>query len=88
MNVKSGVMLVINKFENPSKFPFFDKTFDTHVDQEEVYLETMKGFADRLLDGYNASMIVIGPPNSGKNYTYFGPKDNFFSVSYFNLKKN
>ena len=47
----------------------FDKVFDTHTTQEDVYESTSKPLLDSVLDGYNATVFAYGATGCGKTHT-------------------
>ena len=54
----------------------FDKVFDSHVSQEDIYNHTADHIVD-VLEGYNSTVICYGPLRSGKTFTMTGTRDNF-----------
>lgn len=54
----------------------FDKVFDSHASQEDIYNYTADHIVD-VLDGYNSTVICYGPLRSGKTFTMTGSRDNF-----------
>ncbi|KAG2936510.1 hypothetical protein PC117_g12051 [Phytophthora cactorum] len=53
----------------------FDRVFDIHSTQEEVYTHTAKPLVHEFLQGYNCTIFAYGQTGSGKTHTILGPKD-------------
>ncbi|KAG7387683.1 hypothetical protein PHYPSEUDO_013810 [Phytophthora pseudosyringae] len=53
----------------------FDRVFDVHSTQEEVYTHTAKPLVHEFLQGYNCTIFAYGQTGSGKTHTILGPKD-------------
>ena len=54
----------------------FDRVFDMHCDNREVYENTTQGILHGLLDGYNCSVFAYGATGAGKTFTMLGSKEN------------
>ncbi|KIW09485.1 uncharacterized protein PV09_00363 [Verruconis gallopava] len=50
----------------------FDRVFDEHTTQEDVYEATTKPLLDSVLDGYNATVFAYGATGCGKTHTITG----------------
>lgn len=50
----------------------FDRIFDEHSTQAEVYEGTTKNLLDSVLDGYNATVFAYGATGCGKTHTITG----------------
>lgn len=50
----------------------FDFVFDKDSTQEELYNETTAEAVDRVLEGFNATIMTYGQTGSGKTYTVLG----------------
>lgn len=54
----------------------FDRLFDEHATQSDVYEGTTKPLLDSVLDGYNATVFAYGATGCGKTHTILGtPQD-------------
>lgn len=53
----------------------YDYVFDTHVDQEQVYINSTQFLISGALDGYNSCAFAYGATGSGKTYTMLGSKN-------------
>ncbi|RLN70013.1 hypothetical protein BBJ28_00021054, partial [Nothophytophthora sp. Chile5] len=53
----------------------FDRVFDVHSTQDEVYTDTAKPLVLDFLQGYNCTIFAYGQTGSGKTHTILGPKD-------------
>ncbi|KAG8226485.1 hypothetical protein J437_LFUL007367 [Ladona fulva] len=53
----------------------FDKVFDTHATNEQVFCGSTKDIIGSLLDGYNCSVFVYGATGAGKTFTMLGTRD-------------
>eukprot|EP00929_Paragymnodinium_shiwhaense_P084267 TRINITY_DN45039_c0_g1_i1.p1 TRINITY_DN45039_c0_g1~~TRINITY_DN45039_c0_g1_i1.p1 ORF type:complete len:1216 (+),score=293.47 TRINITY_DN45039_c0_g1_i1:105-3752(+) len=51
----------------------FDRVYDRHTSQPEVYAGTARASVLSMLQGYNATVLAYGPTGSGKTYTMEGP---------------
>lgn len=50
----------------------FDRVFDEHTTQGDVYEATTKNLLDSVLDGYNATVFAYGATGCGKTHTITG----------------
>ncbi|KAM3160407.1 Kinesin-like protein [Lachancea thermotolerans] len=50
----------------------FDRVFDMHASQEEVYEATTRPLLDSVLDGFNSTVFAYGATGCGKTYTVSG----------------
>ncbi|TMW67303.1 hypothetical protein Poli38472_012419 [Pythium oligandrum] len=57
----------------------FDRVFDVHSTQQEVYEHTAKPLVQDFLQGYNCTIFAYGQTGSGKTHTILGPKDGVLS---------
>jgi DNA replication protein DnaC len=63
---------------NYSKHDFtFDKIFGPESTQEEVYEFTVKKAINKVIEGYNSTILAYGQTGAGKTYTMEGafPKE-------------
>lgn len=52
------------------KQPFiFDKIIEPTVKQEEIYVELIKPMVEKLLSGFNCTVLAYGQTGTGKTYT-------------------
>ena len=54
----------------------FDRLFDEHATQNEVYESTTKPLLDSILDGFNATVFAYGATGCGKTHTILGTPEN------------
>ncbi|KAF5212729.1 Kinesin motor domain family protein [Clavispora lusitaniae] len=54
----------------------FDRLFDEHATQNEVYESTTKPLLDSILDGFNATVFAYGATGCGKTHTISGTPEN------------
>ena len=47
----------------------FDRVFDEHTTQGDVYEATTKNLMDSVLEGYNATVFAYGATGCGKTHT-------------------
>ncbi|CAI6089345.1 unnamed protein product [Clonostachys chloroleuca] len=50
----------------------FDRVFDDHTSQSDVYEGTTRNLLDSVLDGYNATVFAYGATGCGKTHTITG----------------
>ncbi|ORZ04348.1 P-loop containing nucleoside triphosphate hydrolase protein [Absidia repens] len=50
----------------------FDRVFDQHATQENVYDEVVQPILDQVLEGFNCTIFAYGQTGSGKTYTMEG----------------
>ena len=55
----------------------FDRVFDEHVTQEQIYQQNVEALVDKCLEGYNATILAYGQTGSGKTYTMDGISQSF-----------
>ncbi|XP_053576369.1 kinesin-like protein KIF18A [Bombina bombina] len=53
----------------------FDRVFDDHSTQMEVFEETTKHVLDGVLNGYNCTVLAYGATGAGKTHTMLGSSD-------------
>ncbi len=51
----------------------FDRVFDTHCRQGEVFDYSIKSTVEDILNGYNGTVFAYGQTGSGKSFTMMGP---------------
>ncbi|CUS24184.1 LAQU0S14e02102g1_1 [Lachancea quebecensis] len=54
----------------------FDRVFDMHASQEEVYEATTRPLLDSVLDGFNSTVFAYGATGCGKTHTVSGTAEN------------
>jgi len=52
----------------------FDRAFDEHATQEDVYDDIGRPTVDDVLEGYHGTILAYGQTGSGKTYCMFGPQ--------------
>uniref|UniRef100_A0A286XRZ3 Kinesin-like protein n=1 Tax=Cavia porcellus TaxID=10141 RepID=A0A286XRZ3_CAVPO len=50
----------------------FDRVFDQHSTQEDVYSTTIRRLVEGVISGYNATVFAYGPSGAGKTHTMLG----------------
>ncbi|XP_021109856.1 kinesin-like protein KIF19 [Heterocephalus glaber] len=50
----------------------FDRVFDQHASQEDVYSATIQHLVEGVISGYNATVFAYGPSGAGKTHTMLG----------------
>ncbi|XP_004629753.3 kinesin-like protein KIF19 [Octodon degus] len=50
----------------------FDRVFDHHSSQEDVYSATIQHLVEGVICGYNATVFAYGPSGAGKTHTMLG----------------
>lgn len=50
----------------------FYRIFLQETNQEEMYDTTCRPLVDHMMDGFDASLLIYGPTDSGKSFTLFG----------------
>lgn len=53
----------------------YDHIFDQHASQSTVYMVSAENCVDKLLDGFNSTIIAYGQTGTGKTFTMEGPPD-------------
>ncbi|KAI4232569.1 MAG: hypothetical protein L6R40_007355 [Gallowayella cf. fulva] len=61
----------INSRETPGAFTF-DRVFDTHSRQADVFDFSIRSTVDDILNGYNGTVFAYGQTGAGKSYTMMG----------------
>ncbi|RLV93386.1 Kinesin heavy chain [Spathaspora sp. JA1] len=51
----------------------FDRVFEPHASQLDVYQFSISDIVDDLLNGYNGTVLAYGQTGSGKSHTIMGP---------------
>ncbi|XP_063697158.1 kinesin-like protein KIF3A [Culicoides brevitarsis] len=59
----------------PPKIYFFDNVFDDHSSQIDLYVDTARPIVDKVLEGYNGTILAYGQTGTGKTYTMSGNPD-------------
>ncbi|RWS14608.1 kinesin-like protein KIF18A [Dinothrombium tinctorium] len=80
----------IGKRGNKNETFYFDRVFDQHSSNMDVYNSITKYFIDSLLDGFNCTVFAYGATGSGKTYTMLGSSEDpgvifFTSTELFNV---
>eukprot|EP01064_Diplonema_japonicum_P022819 TRINITY_DN3300_c9_g1_i1.p1 TRINITY_DN3300_c9_g1~~TRINITY_DN3300_c9_g1_i1.p1 ORF type:complete len:738 (+),score=186.51 TRINITY_DN3300_c9_g1_i1:66-2216(+) len=57
---------------NQKRFTF-DRVFNEHTEQEEIYNRVGKPVVESVLKGYNGTVLAYGQTGSGKTHTMTGP---------------
>ncbi|XP_054401602.1 kinesin-like protein KIF19 [Pongo abelii] len=50
----------------------FDRVFDQHASQEDVYGATIQHLVEGVISGYNVTVFAYGPSGAGKTHTMLG----------------
>uniref|UniRef100_A0A8C5Q9C1 Kinesin-like protein n=1 Tax=Leptobrachium leishanense TaxID=445787 RepID=A0A8C5Q9C1_9ANUR len=53
----------------------FDRVFDEHSTQMEIFQQTTKVILDGVLNGYNCTVLAYGATGAGKTHTMLGTSD-------------
>ncbi|CAO1416182.1 unnamed protein product [Diamesa serratosioi] len=56
----------------PPKVYFFDNIFGEDATQIDLYVDTAKPIVDKVLEGYNGTILAYGQTGTGKTYTMSG----------------
>uniref|UniRef100_A0A336MB45 Kinesin-like protein n=1 Tax=Culicoides sonorensis TaxID=179676 RepID=A0A336MB45_CULSO len=59
----------------PPKIYFFDNVFDENSSQIDLYVDTARPIVDKVLEGYNGTILAYGQTGTGKTYTMSGNPD-------------
>lgn len=73
----NGEIMVENPHAAPGEPPkvfSFDAVFDTDSSQVDIYNETARPIVDKVLQGYNGTILAYGQTGTGKTYTMSGAK--------------
>ncbi|XP_065351913.1 kinesin-like protein costa [Cloeon dipterum] len=71
--ISTGPQPNILTIENVGPFQF-DHVISMEQSQSQTFKETVEPLMHLVFDGYDASVIAFGQPDSGKSYTIFGPE--------------
>ncbi|XP_016966683.1 kinesin-like protein KIF3A [Drosophila biarmipes] len=56
----------------PPKTYYFDNVFDGGSNQMDLYVDTARPIVDKVLEGYNGTILAYGQTGTGKTYTMSG----------------
>uniref|UniRef100_A0A1Q3G2W0 Kinesin-like protein n=1 Tax=Culex tarsalis TaxID=7177 RepID=A0A1Q3G2W0_CULTA len=59
----------------PPKVYFFDNVFGEESTQIDLYVDTARPIVDKVLEGYNGTILAYGQTGTGKTYTMSGNPD-------------
>ncbi|XP_034658845.1 LOW QUALITY PROTEIN: kinesin-like protein KIF3A [Drosophila subobscura] len=59
----------------PPKTYYFDNVFDLSSNQLDLYVDTARPIVDKVLEGYNGTILAYGQTGTGKTYTMSGNPD-------------
>ncbi|XP_041675661.1 kinesin-like protein KIF3A [Drosophila eugracilis] len=59
----------------PSKIYYFDNVFDGSSNQLDIYVDTARPIVNKVLEGYNGTILAYGQTGTGKTYTMIGNPD-------------
>ncbi|KAH8270326.1 hypothetical protein KR018_008024 [Drosophila ironensis] len=59
----------------PPKTYYFDNVFDGASNQLDLYVDTARPIVDKVLEGYNGTILAYGQTGTGKTYTMSGNPD-------------
>ncbi|ALC43091.1 Klp64D [Drosophila busckii] len=59
----------------PPKTYYFDNVFDGDSNQLDLYVDTARPIVDKVLEGYNGTILAYGQTGTGKTYTMSGNAD-------------
>ncbi|XP_058821920.1 kinesin-like protein KIF3A [Topomyia yanbarensis] len=59
----------------PPKVYFFDNIFGEESTQIDLYIDTARPIVDKVLEGYNGTILAYGQTGTGKTYTMSGNPD-------------
>ncbi|KAM8710099.1 hypothetical protein ACLKA7_016833 [Drosophila subpalustris] len=59
----------------PPKTYYFDNVFDGVSNQLDLYVDTARPIVDKVLEGYNGTILAYGQTGTGKTYTMSGNPD-------------
>ncbi|TDG52713.1 hypothetical protein AWZ03_000946 [Drosophila navojoa] len=59
----------------PPKTYYFDNVFDGNSNQLDLYVDTARPIVDKVLEGYNGTILAYGQTGTGKTYTMSGNPD-------------
>ncbi|KAG2184965.1 hypothetical protein INT43_000878, partial [Umbelopsis isabellina] len=68
LKVNENSVTIIEKSQKPKAFTF-DCIFDASSTQQQVFDQVGCRLVDRMLNGYNATILAYGQTSSGKTYT-------------------
>lgn len=53
----------------PPKTYYFDNVFGPESSQMELYVDTVRPIVEKVLEGYNGTVLAYGQTGTGKTYT-------------------
>ncbi|XP_062564211.1 kinesin-like protein KIF3A [Armigeres subalbatus] len=59
----------------PPKVYYFDNVFGEESTQIDLYIDTARPIVDKVLEGYNGTILAYGQTGTGKTYTMSGNPD-------------
>ncbi|XP_037937469.1 kinesin-like protein KIF3A [Teleopsis dalmanni] len=59
----------------PPKTYYFDNVFDADSNQLDLYVDTARPIVEKVLEGYNGTILAYGQTGTGKTYTMSGNPD-------------
>ncbi|XP_055376838.1 kinesin-like protein KIF3A [Condylostylus longicornis] len=59
----------------PPKCYYFDNVFGENSSQIDLYVDTARPIVDKVLEGYNGTILAYGQTGTGKTYTMSGNPD-------------
>ncbi|XP_058446647.1 kinesin-like protein KIF3A [Malaya genurostris] len=76
---KSNRSITVQKpnvsLSEPPKVYFFDNVFGEESTQIDLYVDTARPIVDKVLEGYNGTILAYGQTGTGKTYTMSGNPD-------------
>lgn len=59
----------------PPKIYYFDNVYGEESSQIDIYIDTARPIVDKVLEGYNGTILAYGQTGTGKTYTMSGSPD-------------
>ncbi|CAG9803897.1 unnamed protein product, partial [Chironomus riparius] len=76
---KNNKLIIVQKPNStnnePAKTYGFDNVFDQFSAQIDLYVNTARPIVDKVLEGYNGTILAYGQTGTGKTYTMVGDSD-------------
>ncbi|XP_070493117.1 kinesin-like protein KIF3A [Chironomus tepperi] len=76
---KNNKLIIVQKPNStnnePAKTYGFDNVFDQDSAQIDLYVNTARPIVDKVLEGYNGTILAYGQTGTGKTYTMVGDSD-------------